>query len=37
LSHRDLRTTTRVRVLRDFVVSALRAKRAMIEGKSRGR
>ena len=33
LTHRDLRTTTRVRVLRDFVVSALRAKRALIEGK----
>jgi DNA-binding transcriptional LysR family regulator len=33
LSHRDLRTTTRVRVLRDFVVNALRAKRALIEGK----
>jgi len=37
LSHRDLRTTTRVRVLRDFVANALRAKRAMIEGTSRGR
>ncbi len=35
LSHRDLRTTTRVRVVRDFVANALRAKSAMIEGKSR--
>jgi len=33
LTHRDLRTTTRVRVLRDFVVAALRAKRSLIEGK----
>ena len=32
LTHRDLRTATRVRALRDFVVSALRAKRALIEG-----
>lgn len=37
LTHRDLRTTTRVRVLRDFVVSALRARRALIEGTTRAR
>jgi DNA-binding transcriptional LysR family regulator len=37
LSHRDLRTTTRVRVLRDFVVHSLRVKKALIEGRARAK
>jgi DNA-binding transcriptional LysR family regulator len=35
LTHRDLRTTARVRVLRDFLVEALRARRGEIEGRRR--
>jgi DNA-binding transcriptional LysR family regulator len=37
LTHRDLRTTARVRVLRDFLVDALRERRAAIEGRARPR
>lgn len=37
LTHRDLRTTTRVRVLRDFVVAGLRKRRAVIEGTCKAR
>lgn len=39
LTHRDLRTTARVRVVRDFVVEALLKRRALLEGtglRSRG-
>lgn len=33
LTHRDLRTTARVRILRDFLVDALRERRRVIEGR----
>lgn len=34
LTHKDLKTTARVRVVRDFLADALRAERALIEGRS---
>jgi DNA-binding transcriptional LysR family regulator len=34
LTHKDLRTTARVRVLRDFLVDALVARRAIVEGRA---
>lgn len=37
LTHRDLRTTARVRVVRDFLVDALRSRRALIEGRTPAR
>jgi DNA-binding transcriptional LysR family regulator len=37
LTHRDLRTTARVRVLRDFLVDALGSRRSVIEGSGRTR
>jgi DNA-binding transcriptional LysR family regulator len=33
LTHKDLRTTTRVRVLRDFLAEAIVKRRAVIEGR----
>jgi DNA-binding transcriptional LysR family regulator len=36
LSHEDLRKTARVRALLDFLAEALSAKRALIEGKTKG-
>jgi DNA-binding transcriptional LysR family regulator len=35
LTHRDLRTTARVRVLRDFLAEAIAAKRHLIEGRTK--
>lgn len=35
LTHRDLRTTARIRVLRDFLAEAILARRAAIEGRPR--
>jgi DNA-binding transcriptional LysR family regulator len=35
LTHRDLRTTARVRAFIDFLADDIRAQRALIEGRSR--
>jgi hypothetical protein len=37
LTHKDLRTTARVRVLRDFITDAIGKQRGVIEGRGKRR